>query len=278
MAFDDIVTGADQFPDTTELTIGDQKFTLGDIRGRLSSVSRERDEFKNTSSVLEQTLAAMKQARESGAAEAEMRRSLTPEGVRETQGDPADAWRTAIKTDDPYSQVILSEARKLAAKELDGKLSPMQQQMQTQFTAAARLLARMQAQSEFKDYEWPKDYTPKRAYEEAAAQGLINKETGFPDLGRLNYAVTEPMRIEKQKKSAYEEGFKAAETKLREEMAEQQRSRFKVVSGGNAVTGEGKRLKAGEKPRNLRGVFDNMEITPEDVSAAVLGAGSVLRS
>lgn len=289
---DELLAAADKYPDNVAITIGEgetaERVPLGDLRARFGALSRERDDAAQKGTVLERTLEALHNAqsgRAAGAGNAPLDGWDTNAGARGAAdgargADAADVFSSDDFTlNDPYSKRMLREFQRILDERVPKALKPFQDQTGQAMVGAAKLIAALTAKQEFGEAgKWPEGYTPERAYKEAAEQGYINRATGLPDLKRLHYAVTEKDRVSAAESAAFERGKKEAEKEFREQQAAAQRSRFKVVGGGNsAAGGKGADKGAENRPRSLRDAIAGIELTPEDISAAALGAAAFQR-
>lgn len=207
ISFEELVRDSSRFNDNTEIpiTIGDQteKLRIGDIRGQLGNTLSRYESALQTEreqrAALEQTLKALREA------------SPPDSKAHDEPRGPAGAPSEDDLMADPWSKTLLSQVDKrlsAAVEGLRGEHSGFTDTSKKAVAGLTTLLLRLQANQDYGRYkDWPKDYDPAKAFQEASNKGYIDKSTGLPDLGRLYHELTEDQRIESRAKALAEKMF-----------------------------------------------------------------------
>ena len=200
------------FTDTMELSIGDKKFTLGDLRGlsarqqqqvaeKISGADRREAEARDTAMKAANLLSELEKAREGLIAQ----RTQVP---TEDDFDKEEFWgpvRKRFSDRDAKIDQALKGIESLSKSVERAATIWAQERWQGQFKEVSPRLKKVDA---YKDWDFKKvlDYATERK---------IVDDYGFPSVERAVLELTKANDIEQIKKEAYAEGMKAAKQKNR---------------------------------------------------------------
>lgn len=206
MDFSDILADANTFPDTAEITIGDQKISLGQIRDlskkqqasiteRMNALDKERNEVKELA-VKAADLLAKAQPLADGAT-----RKVEPK-----QETTEDYWDT-----DPLYEPIRKRLSPIE-KQLKDAMDTITAQ-KTALEKAALIFARDRWDRQYESGKIRlkgdkyKDYRSVDKLAEYAAQHQLVDAFGMPSVERAIVELTKPDELEELKRQAKEEGI-----------------------------------------------------------------------
>jgi hypothetical protein len=211
LSFEKLIQDVQGFPDALELpvTIGSgesattDRIRLGDIRGQLGNTlgryEADRQLKEQQIATLEQTLRSLREAPNAGA-----------DGNRQVTPGPAGVPSDDELNSDPWSKALRAQIQKDLEAKLEsvrGEFNGFADTSRGGVKALTSLLLNLKAENDFNRLkDWPKEYDPAKAFQEAANRHYLDKN-GLPDLSRLHHDLTEDQRIEARAKALAEKMF-----------------------------------------------------------------------
>jgi hypothetical protein len=228
----------ENFADDMDLTFGDMKVKLGDLRQYDTEQRANLEKFTQRSTLLESEYGKL-------ANQYNELRSLYDQVATQLQQNPngrtepnvvdqlverLTAGKNPTVLDKPgeFFQPVIEKLKRI--DEIESENRRFQEGLRKELAGAFGFQVSKDMKRDYRSFQWPKDWTFQKVIELAKERGILEPGSQYPDFDRIHEAVTAPITAaterEEAVKKAHDEGYAAA----RKEFTE---------SGGTYVPGPG---------------------------------------
>lgn len=223
----DILNNRDKYPDNTKITLPDgTETTLGDYRELVAAEAAEKAQYQSQVADLTERYNSAAQQYNAIAQRLQQLEAQPPTKPSDAQViDELVARLTGGKTKSVLEQPgeffkpVVDEIQQLKAmkEEIGNQIKNLREEN----TRAYAWQLKRNMQNDYRQYEWPKEFSFDKAMEYAAKNSVVDPGNyNYPDFGRLNEMVAGPARREAKERELRAEAEKAGYDKAQREMAE----------------------------------------------------------
>lgn len=253
----------ENFKDEMELTFGDMKVRLGDLRQYDSEQRTNLEKYTQRAGLLEgeygklanqynELRALYDQVAQQLQENANGRNSNSPNVVDQLV-ERLTAGKNPTVLDKPgeFFAPVIEKLRRI--DELEAQNKKFQEDLRKELTGAFGFQVSKDMKRDYRSFQWPKEWTFQKVIEFAKERGALEPGSQYPDFDRIHEAVTAPINAaaerEEMVKKARDEGYAAA--------------RKELTADGAYVPGPG--FGGGMGSQQLKSKFGGIEKIPDEV-------------
>lgn len=252
----------ENFADDTELTFGDMKVRLGDLRQYDTEQRANLEKFTQRSSLLEGEYGKLaNQYNELRALYDQVAQQLQEHANRGNTNAPnvvdqlverLSAGKNPTVLDKPgeFFAPVVDKLRRI--DDIEAANKKFQDDLRKELTSAFGFQVSKDMKRDYRSFTWPKDWTFQKVIELAKERGILEPGSQYPDFDRIHEAVTAPITAATEREEAVK--------KAREEGYAQARKEF--TQDGSYVPGPG--FGGGMGSPQLKSKFGGIDKIPDE--------------